>query len=105
MRLFLTIFLLILTINIVFSQPDMRDDELKQNVELFRQSTLSLGIDTIITYKELDGKVRSKRLFLTVGTGVLFYFNYKDLIVPCIITAKHVLRQPEIGWNPKLLNL
>jgi hypothetical protein len=87
------------------AQLDYSDEELKYNIEFFRNATVSLGKDTVISFEDSNGKINTKRIFLTIGTGVIFYFTYEDGIIPCVVTAKHVLKDSLKGWNPDKLNI
>lgn len=106
MKQFLSILIWFLSLKLTcFAQVDYRDEELKSNIQYFRNALVSFGMDTIITFRNSEGKIITKKIYLTVGTGVIFYINYKDYYVPCVVTAKHVLKDSLSGWMPRSLRL
>jgi hypothetical protein len=87
------------------AQIDAFGREIRDNINYFRRSTLSFGVDTIATFQDVDGRMVTKKIFLPVGTGVLFYILIRKQVVGCIVTAKHVLRDSLNGWMPKKLRV
>ena len=89
----------------VFSQADSTEAW----IDILSASTVSFGKDTTKEFRENGGGVTKKRVFETIGAGVLFYVKYfkeKDTIaVPCIITAKHVIYDEIIKYSPRSLNI
>lgn len=104
-KLWLLISITNLLTSSIVAQIDYRDNELKENIRYFRKATVSLGQDTVMSFEDINGQMVTKRIFRTIGTGVIFYFRHKDAIIPCIVTAKHILRDTLKGWNPDRLNI
>lgn len=89
-----------------FSQLTNIDREIRDNISLLRQVTVSIGIDTTVTYRNINGSVVTERIFNAVGTGVIFYVKVLDSItIPCLVTAKHVLYDSSNSWNPSRINI
>lgn len=72
-------------------------------INTFRRSTVSFGVVRHDTFQNIDGMLVSKRIFKPVGTGVCFYFNFENITVPCLITAKHIFYDSTQSWFPDTL--
>ncbi|MBX3242747.1 MAG: trypsin-like peptidase domain-containing protein [Chitinophagaceae bacterium] len=89
-----------------FCQLTNVDREIRDNISLLRQVTVSIGIDTTVTYRNINGSTVTERIFNAVGTGVIFYVKVLDSItIPCLVTAKHVLYDSSNSWNPSKVNI
>jgi len=75
-----------------YSQDNDMDRELCNGINTFRKATVSFGIDTSLSFKDLNGSLKTQTLYLAIGTGVTFYLKSKFISsIPCLITAKHVI--------------
>lgn len=81
----------------VYSQPKNSDESW---IDVWQKSTVSLGI-----IDSLEGNGAMKPFFRVVGTGVIFYVKYDTIIVPCLVTAKHVLSDSTRNWNPQKIRI
>ncbi len=76
---------------------------------MLSSSTISFGRDTVVDFRESNGTIVKKRVFDVIGTGVVFYiklYREKDtIVIPTIVTAKHVFNNPEEKYFPKSINV
>ncbi len=70
-------------------------------IDKFRSNTVCLGRVEIF----LDSSHQVHKVFWPVGTGVISYVKTKNVQVPCIITAKHVVYNSKNNWFPNVLYL
>ncbi len=71
-------------------------------VDTWRKAMVCIGY--IQKVKNSDGSLKSK--FNSVGSGVIMYIKTKNSqIIPCLITAKHVLESKKQRWFPESLQL
>jgi hypothetical protein len=87
------------------AQLSPQETETKEWISILRQSTVAFGVDTEAVYQDIDGQVQRKRIFYTIGTGVIFYVKAFGIVVPCIVTAKHVLLDKQQNWKPKSVSV
>lgn len=101
--------LLFLTTFFIFKFGFSQSDSAKSWIDILSKSTISFGRDTVVDFRENNGAIVRKRVFDIIGTGVIFYTKLiqgKDTIVlPTIVTAKHVFYNPEENYYPKSLNV
>jgi hypothetical protein len=76
-----------------FSQEDLIND--------VRGKTICIGF----VVSKLDSSKIIHRFFSPIGTGVLFYVKTANTVVPCIVTAKHVVYNPNENWSPDTINI
>lgn len=94
-KIFIT--LLHIVFSLVFCKPSYCQDnnmdrELCEGINAFRRATVSFGIDTALSFKDLNGSLKTQEVYLAIGTGVTFYLKSKIASsIPCLITAKHVI--------------
>lgn len=69
----------------------------------WREATVALGriYETHVTLP--SGRVSKRKIFLSVGTGVIFGVDASQKSRPWLLTAKHVLSQPSEDWAPSSL--
>ena len=69
----------------------------------WREATVALG--RIYEYQATlpNGNVSKRKVFLSVGTGVIFGLKDRSKITPWLLTARHVLYEPSEHWNPSSL--
>lgn len=105
MRKFIFTIVTVLTFNHCFSQSDSA----KSWIDILSKSTISFGRDTVVDFRENNGSIVKKRVFDIIGTGVIFYTKImkgKDtIVIPTIVTAKHVFYNPDENYYPKALNI
>ncbi len=65
-------------------------------INMFRSSTVSLGQ----TQVSIDTNHHVSQKFVLSGTGVIFYLKGSKSTIPCVITAKHVIYDPNRNWYP-----
>lgn len=69
----------------------------------WRDATVALGRN-FETHVTLPGrKISKQKIFLSVGTGVIFGLNDSTKSTPWLLTAKHVLYEPSEEWDPSSL--
>jgi hypothetical protein len=71
----------------------------------WEKSVVALGTRGVIEVPVAGGKTVKKQVFSVAGTGVIFYTRLTNVVLPCLVTAKHVFHDPERGWNPDSLQL
>jgi hypothetical protein len=81
------------------------ESEMIEDVKYFRERTISLGVRKIDTFEDASGKWVAKEIFKTIGTGVCLYVKKGDKVIPCLLTAKHVLFDSSNAWSPKAINI
>jgi len=87
-------FVLFFSNSLVYAQTN------KSWIDEWQKSTVSIGIiDTLIR-----GKLKVP-YFRVIGTGVIFYVKYDTILVPCLVTAKHVFYNPIENWNPSSIRI
>ncbi len=78
-------------------------------IDNIASTVVSIGKDTIIYIRDHKGLVVKKRVFETLGTGVIFYtkkiVGRDTIVIPIIVTAKHVFFNPAEKHNPRALNV
>ena len=69
----------------------------------WRDATVALGriYETHVTLT--GGKVSKQKIFLSVGTGVIFGLNDSTKSTLWLLTARHVLWEPSEDWEPSSL--
>lgn len=70
-------------------------------INMFRSSTVSLGQ----TQVSIDTNHHVSQKFVLSGTGVIFYLKGSKGTIPCVITAKHVIYDPNRNWYPTELQI
>lgn len=83
----------------------LRETETHLSINLIREGTVAFGIEQITTYQDINGKVVTKNIFNPIGTGICMYVKVKDSIVPCLVTAKHVIYDKAESWSPPRINI
>ncbi len=76
-------------------EKSLKEIETTLGIDEFRASTVSIGIIQTATYTSEDKRV-TKKIFNPIGTGMLFYISVNGKLIPCIITAKHVLSSQKV---------
>lgn len=71
-------------------------------INIYQETIVALG--HVEKIKDPTSK-KDKEIFKVIGTGMLFYVNVNNQIIPCLITAKHIFEDPQIKWFPKTLRL
>ena len=77
----------------------------KSWVEPWQKSTISFGIKDTISVKSPNDSIINKEIYKIVGTGVLFYVKVDIIIIPTIVTAKHIFYNPKNNWFPDSLRI
>lgn len=94
---------------LVFNRCFSQSDSAKSWIDILSRSTISFGIDTIVDFRENNGSIVKKRVFNIIGTGVIFYTKLMKgrdtIVIPTIVTAKHVFYNPDENYYPKSLNI
>ncbi len=69
----------------------------------WREATVALGriYETHVTSP--GGRVSKRKVFLSVGTGVIFGVNNSPKSRLWLLTARHVLSEPSTDWDPSSL--
>jgi hypothetical protein len=101
---------ILISVFLLFSYSSYsQNDSIRSWVDDLSRSTISFGRDTVVDFRESNGNIVKKRVFDVIGTGVVFYiklFRGKDtIIVPTIVTAKHVFYNPDENYFPKKINV
>ncbi|MBN2174014.1 MAG: hypothetical protein JW731_07780, partial [Bacteroidales bacterium] len=68
----------------------------------YQETVVAIGEIVKAEIKENDTVV-VKDAFNLIGTGVCFYVKYDSIILPCLITAKHVFYNSRENWKPNTL--
>ena len=89
MKNFYSILFLLFFYSLAYSQQDST----KTWIEVWQKSTVSIGkIDTVVY------KTQKIPFYRVIGTGVLFYTKYDTIVIPCLITAKHIFEDLNNNW-------
>lgn len=107
MKIFIRIAIIILLYSnkLVAQQITPSEQELISVVDQFRKSTVSFGIVATKTFRNLDDSIVSRKIYTPIGTGICYYVKFKDIVLPCLITAKHVIFDSLQKWSPDTLNV
>jgi hypothetical protein len=89
-----------LAILLLLITPSIYSQTKSSWIDIWQQSTVSIGI--IDTLRDNNVKVP---FFNVIGTGVIFYVKYDTIVVPCLVTAKHVFSDSIHNWNPQRLRI
>lgn len=74
-------------------------------IDAWRDATVAIGQIYRAEVKQPDGRIVKKKLFVVVGTGVIFGLRGKPNETRWLVTAKHVFRDPAEHWEPDRLYL
>jgi hypothetical protein len=74
-------------------------------LDVWREATVSIGIADTANIEQPDGKMVKKKIFIVVGTGVLFYSPWDKTLTPFLVTAKHIFLEPSSAWEPESLKI
>ncbi|MDR4487051.1 MAG: hypothetical protein R3B83_05945 [Nitrospirales bacterium] len=61
-------------------------------IDRWRDATVAIGQTQQAEIRYANGRVVHKKLFIVVGTGVIFGLQNDPSEPPCLVTAKHVFR-------------
>jgi hypothetical protein len=103
-RIFCLLIEIFISVEIIAQKSNI-DREIDENISGFRKITVSFGRDTLTEYRNFNNKLVKTRIFQSLGTGVCFYLRDGNEILPCIITAKHVIYEPLNKWQPDSINI
>ncbi|MBM4123473.1 MAG: trypsin-like peptidase domain-containing protein [Nitrospira sp.] len=73
--------------------------------DAWREATVAIGQIYRAEVKEPNGKTVKKKLFVVVGTGVIFGLRGEPSGTRWLVTAKHVFLDPAEHWEPDRLYL
>lgn len=71
----------------------------------WEKSTVAIGKIDSIKIKRHNNSPIWKKVFSVVGTGAVFYVKIDSLVIPALITAKHVFHDPTKNWMPTHLQI
>ncbi|MCA9464606.1 MAG: trypsin-like peptidase domain-containing protein [Nitrospira sp.] len=74
-------------------------------IDRWRDATVAIGQTQQAEIRYANGRVVHKKLFIVVGTGVIFGLQNDPSEPPCLVTAKHVFRDSHNHWAPSRLQL
>jgi len=87
------------------AQVAFADIDTKDWIQMYRQATISFGIQNVASFQDIDGKIVKKKIFQSIGTGICFYLRYEKKLLMCIVTAKHVIYDPRRNWTPNKIRI
>ena len=61
-------------------------------IDRWRDATVAIGQTQQAEIRYANGRVVHKKLFIVVGTGVIFGLQNDPSEPPCLVTAKHVFQ-------------
>ncbi|MDP2036471.1 MAG: serine protease [Ignavibacteria bacterium] len=73
-------------------------------IDVWQESTISFGIIDSIKYNN-NGKDICRKYYRIIGSGAMFYVKVDTIVIPTIVTAKHIFSLPEENWSPHALNV
>ncbi len=74
-------------------------------IEPWQKSTISFGLKESISITLSNNKTVKKDIFNIKGTGAIFYVKVDTIVIPTIVTAKHVFYNPNENWSPDSLRI
>jgi hypothetical protein len=74
-------------------------------IDRWRDATVAIGHTQQAEIRYANGRVVKKKLFVVVGTGVIFGLQDDSTHTPWLVTAKHVFRDLHNHWAPSRLRL
>jgi len=74
-------------------------------IDRWRDATVAIGRIYQADIPSSKGRVAKKKLFIVVGTGVIFGLQHDPTHTPWLVTAKHVFQDSQDGWVPSRLYL
>jgi S1-C subfamily serine protease len=74
-------------------------------LDSWREATVAIGKIENAKLRDPSGKEIEKRVFVVVGTGVIFGLPGQTSGVPWLVTAKHVFIDPLRKWNPETVQI
>jgi hypothetical protein len=102
MKTLLVILLSIISINL--KSQETQELILREYFNDLQEKVVSLGQDRIVDI-EINNKTIKKKIFWVIGTGTIFYIKLDTIVLPCLVTAKHVFYDPQNNWYPDSLNI
>lgn len=73
--------------------------------DVVRNATLAIGIPRSAKISDKGGTPVEKQIFAPIGTGALFGLPDDPSKMPWLVTAKHVLFDPEQKWDPDVVRV
>ncbi|BAV07013.1 V8-like Glu-specific endopeptidase [Filimonas lacunae] len=77
----------------------------RETIESFRSKIVSFGVVSKMKIFDSLNNFKLKEFYDVVGSGIVCYVPYKDDLMLCVVTAKHVLYDPKIGYAPRSLKI
>ena len=74
-------------------------------IDRWRDATVAIGRTHQAEITSPNGRVVKKKLFIVVGTGVIFGLQHDPTHTPWLVTAKHVFHNSQDRWAPSRLQL
>ncbi len=74
-------------------------------LDVWRDATVAIGHLYRAGVKGPSGRIAKKKLFVVVGTGVVFGLQDDPTNTPWLVTAKHVFLDPAEKWDPADLQI
>jgi len=74
-------------------------------IDRWRDATVAIGRIHHAEIVNPNGQVVKKKLFIVVGTGVIFGLQHDPTHTPWLVTAKHVFQDSQDRWAPSRLHL
>lgn len=74
-------------------------------LDRWREATVAIGAKKLVKIGDSPGNLVEKEIFYVVGTGVVFGLPGQTTGVPWLVTARHVLHDPDKNWTPESVQI
>lgn len=74
-------------------------------IDRWRDATVAIGRIYEADIPSSKGRIVKKKMFIVVGTGVIFGLQHDPTHTPWLVTAKHVFKDSHDRWAPSHLQL
>ena len=88
-----------------FHQPLVSEAKTNSWIESWEKATIAIGIKDTIDLRLQNNTILKKEIFKVIGTGVIFYVKVDSIVIPTLVTAKHIFYNPKEKWYPDSLRI
>ena len=98
------LYLFIILISIGFT--NIRSETAEDSwIAIWQKCTVALGKIDSVEIQLTNNVIQKKAYFKVLGSGAIFYVKKDSIVIPTLVTAKHVFHNPDKNWYPDSLKI
>jgi len=74
-------------------------------LDKWQNCTVALGVIDTVEFISSNNTINKKAIFKVIGSGAIFYVKLDTIVIPTLVTAKHVFYKPSDNWQPDSIRI